>query len=195
MSKATVKRTQHVPTMLRPFAKAEGLTGFKLCGTTPNNMQQGVKTDATCNIQHYIASVCAELQTRIWYHVTQPAQPVKSFPKKNLYHLNLGNCAKSFILSLHEWISTKLKVNFKSEQNQAFNFMSTKRQSVLICNLSCKNFVILIFRLKSMANWIATYLNAKITRVLSVLKYREFHVANGIVLSVYTNQSNLVHLP
>ena len=160
--------------------------------TTCNRVWQA---DATCNIQHYIASVCTGLQTRIWYHVTQPAQLVVSFPKKNLYHLNLGNCAKSFILSLHEWISTKLKVNFKSEQNQAFNFMSTKRQSVLICNLSCKNFVILIFRLKSMANWIATYLNAKITRVLSVLKYREFHVANGIVLSVYTNQSNLVHLP
>ena len=27
------------------------LTGFKLCATTPNNIQQGVQTDATCNIQ------------------------------------------------------------------------------------------------------------------------------------------------
>ena len=27
------------------------LNGFKLCATTPNNMQQGVQTDATCNIQ------------------------------------------------------------------------------------------------------------------------------------------------
>ena len=27
------------------------LTGFKLCATTPNNMQQGVQTNATCNIQ------------------------------------------------------------------------------------------------------------------------------------------------
>ena len=160
--------------------------------TTCNRVWQ---TDATCNIQHYIASVCAGLQTRISYHVTQPAQPVESFPKKNLYHLNLGNCATSLILSLHKWISTKLKVNFKSEENQAFNFTPTKRQSVLICNLSSKHFVILIFRLKSMANWIAAYLNAKITRLLSVLKYREFHVANGIGLSVYTSQSNLVHLP
>ena len=156
--------------------------------TTCNRVWQ---TDATCNIEHYIASVCAGLQTRIWYHVTQPAQPVESFPKKNLYYLNLSNGAKSFILSLHKWISTKLKVNFKSEQKQAFNFMSTKSQSILIIY----HFVILIFRLNSMANWIATYLNAKIARVVSVLKYWEFHVANGIVLSVYTGQSNLVHLP
>ena len=30
----------------------KSLTGFKLCATTLNNMQQGVQTDATCNIQH-----------------------------------------------------------------------------------------------------------------------------------------------
>ena len=29
----------------------KSLTGFKLCATTRNNMQQGVQTDATCNIQ------------------------------------------------------------------------------------------------------------------------------------------------
>ena len=29
----------------------ESLTGFKLFATTSNNMQQGVQTDATCNIQ------------------------------------------------------------------------------------------------------------------------------------------------
>ena len=34
------------------------LTGFKLCATTPNNMQQGVQRDATCNIQQ-----CPELLT------------------------------------------------------------------------------------------------------------------------------------
>ena len=27
------------------------LTGFKLCATTPNNMQQGVQINATCNIE------------------------------------------------------------------------------------------------------------------------------------------------
>ena len=30
--------------------EAKSLNGFKLCATTPNNMQQGVQTDATCNI-------------------------------------------------------------------------------------------------------------------------------------------------
>ena len=29
----------------------KGLTGFKLCATTPNNMQQGVQTTGTCNIK------------------------------------------------------------------------------------------------------------------------------------------------
>ena len=33
------------------FHAAQRLTSFKLCATTPNNMQQGVQTDATCNIQ------------------------------------------------------------------------------------------------------------------------------------------------
>ena len=31
---------------------AKRLTGFKLCTTARNSMQQGVQTDATCNIQH-----------------------------------------------------------------------------------------------------------------------------------------------
>ena len=34
----------------------KSLTGFKLCATIPNNMQQSVQTDATCNIQQ-----CCEL--------------------------------------------------------------------------------------------------------------------------------------
>ena len=40
----------------------KSLTGFKLCATTPNNMQQqqGVQTDATCNIQQ-CSSVCTGL--------------------------------------------------------------------------------------------------------------------------------------
>ena len=29
---------------------AKSLTGFKLCPTTPNKKQQGVQTDATCDI-------------------------------------------------------------------------------------------------------------------------------------------------
>ena len=31
--------------------RAASLTGFKLCATESNNLQQGVQTDATCNIQ------------------------------------------------------------------------------------------------------------------------------------------------
>ena len=47
---------------------AKSLTGFKRCVTTSNNMQQGVQTDATCNIQQSwellvndVASVCTGL--------------------------------------------------------------------------------------------------------------------------------------
>ena len=43
----------------------KSMTGFKLCATTSNNMQQGVQADATCNIQqcwellaNNVASVC-----------------------------------------------------------------------------------------------------------------------------------------
>ena len=32
----------------------KSLTGFKLCTTTSNNMQQGVQTNATCNIQQSV---------------------------------------------------------------------------------------------------------------------------------------------
>ena len=45
----------------------KSLTGFKLCATTSNNMQQGVLTDATCNIEqcwellvNNVASVCTQ---------------------------------------------------------------------------------------------------------------------------------------
>ena len=81
--KATCKRAQQLPTMLGVerqqcsvrFHGAKSSTGFKLCATTSNNMQQGVQTDATCNIQqcwellvNNVASVC-----------TQPNTHVKSF--------------------------------------------------------------------------------------------------------------------
>ena len=52
---------------------AKRLTGIKLCATTPNNthnIQQGVQTDSTCNIQqcwqllaNNVASVCTGLKT------------------------------------------------------------------------------------------------------------------------------------
>ena len=51
-----------------PFHVAKSLTGFKLSATTPNNMQQGVQTDATCNRQqcwellaNNVAFVCTGL--------------------------------------------------------------------------------------------------------------------------------------
>ena len=47
----------------------KSLTGFKLCATTSDNMQQGVQTDATCNIQqcwellaNNLESVCTGLK-------------------------------------------------------------------------------------------------------------------------------------
>ena len=50
------------------FHVAKSLTGFKLSATTPNNMQQGVQTDATCNRQqcwellaNNVAFVCTGL--------------------------------------------------------------------------------------------------------------------------------------
>ena len=57
--KSCGKRIQHCCAMLRRSRNKrnvgscwlKSLTGFKLCATTSNNMQQGVQTDATCNIQ------------------------------------------------------------------------------------------------------------------------------------------------
>ena len=53
------KRIQHCCATLRRSRNErnvgscwfKGLTGFKLCATTPNNMQQGVQTAMTCNIK------------------------------------------------------------------------------------------------------------------------------------------------
>ena len=44
-------------------------TGLKLCATTPNNIQQGVQTAATCNIQQ----CCARLHVAL-YHKTQTGE-------------------------------------------------------------------------------------------------------------------------
>ena len=60
---ATLRRSRNKRNVGSCWLKS--LTGFKPCATTSNNMQQGVKTDATCNIQHCwelfandVASVC-----------------------------------------------------------------------------------------------------------------------------------------
>ena len=55
------KRIQHCCATLRRSRNKrnvgscwlKNLTGFKLYATTSNNMQQGVQTDATCNIQQF----------------------------------------------------------------------------------------------------------------------------------------------
>ena len=76
------KRIQHCCAMLRRSRNKrnvgscwwlKSLTCFKLCATTFNNMQQGVQTDATCNIQqcwelltNNAASVCTRLQVTIY---------------------------------------------------------------------------------------------------------------------------------
>ena len=63
------KRIQHCCAMLQRSRNKRNVgscwPGFKLCATTRNNMQQGVQTDATCNIQqcwellaNSVASVC-----------------------------------------------------------------------------------------------------------------------------------------
>ena len=49
-------------TILCPFAKS--LTSFKLCTTTPNNMQQGVQMDETCNIQQCLEFFCQQCCVR-----------------------------------------------------------------------------------------------------------------------------------
>ena len=69
------KRIQHCCATLRRSrnkrnvgsCRLKSLTGLKLCATTGNNMQQGVQTDATCNIQqcwellvNNVASVCTQ---------------------------------------------------------------------------------------------------------------------------------------
>ena len=46
---ATLRRSQNKRNVGSCWLKS--LTSFKLCATTSNNMQQGVQTDASCNIQ------------------------------------------------------------------------------------------------------------------------------------------------
>ena len=67
------KRIQHCCATLRQSRNKrnvgscwlKSLTGFKLCATTSNNMQQGVQTDATCNIQQ-CWELLANNVTSVW---------------------------------------------------------------------------------------------------------------------------------
>ena len=62
---ATLRRSRNKRNVGSCWLKS--LTGFKLCATTSNNMQQGVQTDETCNIlqcwdllANNVASVCTQ---------------------------------------------------------------------------------------------------------------------------------------
>ena len=55
---ATLRRSRNKRNVGSCWLKS--LTGFKLCATTSNNMQQGVQSNATCNIQQ-----CWELLANI----------------------------------------------------------------------------------------------------------------------------------
>ena len=63
---ATLRRSRNKRNVGSCWLKS--LTSFKLCATTSNRMQQGVQTDATCNIQqcwellaNNVPSVCSGL--------------------------------------------------------------------------------------------------------------------------------------
>ena len=70
----SVRRIQHCcSTLRRSWNKRnvasswlKSLPGFKLCVTTPNNMQQVVQTDATCNIQQCRDRLRGALGLRAW---------------------------------------------------------------------------------------------------------------------------------
>ena len=63
------KRMQRLPRMFGAAVLSAKDTGFKLCATTPNNMQTDMQTNATCNIQqclellgNNVATVCTGLK-------------------------------------------------------------------------------------------------------------------------------------
>ena len=68
------------------------LTGFKLCATTSNNMQQGVQTDATCNIQQ----CCVRLHAALYLNKLSRLYAEFRLTAENRNHA--GN-----LLSLRTW--------------------------------------------------------------------------------------------
>ena len=64
---ATLRRSRNKRNVGSCWLKS--LTGFKLWATTSNNMQQGVQTDATCNIQQcweLLANIVASVFTGLY---------------------------------------------------------------------------------------------------------------------------------
>ena len=91
---ATCKRAQQLSTILWVVsqqccvrlhgAKSLAFTGFKLCATTFNNMQQGVQTYATFNIQqcwglliNNVASVCMQPQAHQYWKRTASKNAIR----------------------------------------------------------------------------------------------------------------------
>ena len=71
----------------------KSFTGFKLCATTSDNMQQGVQTDATCNIQQ-----CLELLANNLASVcTQPKMACYNFQKIKDNHFEKKKKKKKYI--------------------------------------------------------------------------------------------------
>ena len=95
---ATLRRSRNKRNVGSCWLKS--LTGFKLCATTSNNMQQGLQTDATCNIQQ----CCGLLANNVASVYTQPKissqnmrgfdhatilSPVSTMSARNAWHNDL----------------------------------------------------------------------------------------------------------
>ena len=110
---ATLRRSRNKRNVGSRWLKS--LTGFKLCATTSNNMQQGVQTDATCNIQqcwellaNNVLSVCTrfDAQRQSSTSSTVEYQSLISFSRilsrlhllRRLWHMlnNAFHCTKYF---------------------------------------------------------------------------------------------------
>ena len=82
---------------------AKTLTGFKLCATTPNNTQQGVQTDPTCNIQQ-----CLEL---LAYNVAFICKAVMKATEQSVLILILYKVVQTFV-SLDYMLTSNLSLFF-----------------------------------------------------------------------------------
>ena len=75
-NQATCKRTQQFPPLLRQkccVLLPPGWSGVKTDTTTPNNMQQGLQTDETCNIQQRSVRLQGVLKQLRWGNkITKP---------------------------------------------------------------------------------------------------------------------------
>ena len=87
---------------------AKTLTGFKLCATTPNNTQQGVRTDPTCNIQQ-----CLELLAYnvVAYNVAFICKAVMKATEQSVLILILYKVVQTFV-SVDYMLTSNLSLFF-----------------------------------------------------------------------------------